>query len=336
MRHMKGALRFAGKNGAWVVIAGVVLGFLLPVLSDAARPYLSLAIFAFTFGSFLKFDLKSFRAEVVQGRRNVAIVGWATFGIPLLVFALLAIFKPGPDLTQGMLFWALVPSSGACVAFAVILGLNTPLALMTTVIATAASPFYLPPLAAALGGYQLATDPAEMCIRLLVIIGGAWIASLLMKRFATGFVRDNPDAMTGIAVIALFLAGLGSMRGMQAHFLAEPVLTLKLLALAYALLLGFQILGTVLFWPSGRTPALTAGLVSGTRTITLAWVVLGNDVLPMADVFLGCAMVAKYTTPALTRWLIARLNTLPASVVPAAPASGLPGLEVATGDHRPQ
>ena len=94
---------------------------------------------------------------------------------------------------------------------------STPLALLATVVATAASPFYMPWLAAALGGYQLATDPAEMCIRLLVIVGGAWIASLLLKRFAGSFVRDNPEAMTGIAVIALLVAGLGSMSGMQAR-----------------------------------------------------------------------------------------------------------------------
>jgi len=325
---MKSALRFAGKNGAWVVITGVVLGFLFPILSNAARPYLSVAIFAFTFGSFLKFDFNAFRAEFIQVKRNIAIVCWATFGVPLVVFAIIAIFKPGPDLTQGLLFWALVPSSGACVAFSVILGLSTPLALLTTVVATAGSPFYLPPLAAALGGYQLSTDPAEMCIRLLIIIGGAWIASLVMKKLAASFVRDNPDAMTGIAVLALFLAGLGSMRGMQAHFLTEPVQTLKYLGLAYGLLLGFQILGTIMFWPSGRTPALTAGLVSGTRTITLAWVVLGNSILPMADVFLGCAMVAKYTSPTLTKWLIARLNARRVGIVAPASSEGpLTGLK---------
>jgi len=157
----------------------------------------------------------------------------------------------------------------------------------------------------------------------------------LMKRFASSFVRDNPDAMTGIAVLALFLAGLGSMRGMQAHFLAEPLQTLKLLGLAYGLLLGFQTVGTLMFWPSGRTPALTAGLVSGTRTITLAWVVLGNNVLPLANVFLGCAMVAKYTTPALTKWLIARLNAQPVrAVAPTATEPAISGLKVATEKQR--
>jgi predicted Na+-dependent transporter len=305
---MKNILRFAGKNGAWVVVIGIVAGFGVPVLSNIARPYLTLAIFLFTFGSFLKLDHESFRAQLMHKRDAIAMIVWATFGVPLVIFGIIALVRPGPDLTQGLLFWSLVPTSPACVAFSAVLGLSTPLALFATVAATAASPFYMPWLAAGLGGYQLTINPGEMSLHLLLIVGGAGIAAFLVKRFAAGFVRDNPDAMTGIAVFALVLAGLGSMRGMQAYFIAKPILTLKLLALSYVLNLGFQCVGTLLFWRSARNSALTAGLISGTRTITLAWVVLGSEILPLADVFFATGMVAKYTCPALTKWLIARLN----------------------------
>src|SRR5271163_5362763 len=113
--------------------------------------------------------------------------------------------------------------------------------------------------------------------------------------------------MTGIAVLAMFLAGMGSMRGMQAHFLAQPETSLAFVAIAYLLLFGAEIVGTLLFWRYGRTAALTAGLISGTRTITLAWVVLGDHVMPLADLFLAASMVAKYTAPGLTKSLLSRL-----------------------------
>lgn len=304
---MKAALAWAGKNGTWVVIGGVALGFAVPDLAALARPGLAAAIFVFTFGSLLKFDLASFRTEWVQAPRNAAMLAWATFGVPLLVAALIHVWQPSAGLAQGLLFWALVPSSGACVAFAVLLGLRTPLALLATVAATAASPFYLPWLAAALGSTTLAIDPTAMSLRLLAIVGGAWIASLLVKRFAGAFVRGNPDVMTGIAVAALFVAGLGSMRGMWAAFTAEPAQTLSLLGVAYGLIAAALLIGTLLFRRCGLSAALTAGLIGSTRTITMAWVVLGDDVLPLADVFLGCAMVAKYTTPALVKAWFARL-----------------------------
>lgn len=323
---MKKILQFAGKNGALVVISGVILGFAIPQLSTLARPYLALAIFVFTFGSFLKFDRNSFRAETRHVKRTLMMLAWATFGVPLVVFSLIIVFKPNHDLAQGLIFWALVPTSPACVPFAAILGLNTTIALLATVAATAAAPIYLPALASLMGGYQLAFDPLDISLRLIVIVGGAFLAAAAVKRFASRFVRENPEAMTGVAVLALFLAGLGSMRGMNAHFMFQPQLMLELLLLSFLLLFGFQFLGAALFWRSGPTAALTAGLISAVRTITMAWVVLGDDIAPLADMFLASAMVAKYAAPAMMKWLIARLNGvgLPSVAVAAVKAESSP------------
>jgi bile acid:Na+ symporter, BASS family len=304
---MKPLLRAAGRHGAAIVIAGVLIGLTFPALSEIARPYLAVAIFIFTFGSFLKFDGKTFKSEVANVKRNVLMVMWATFGIPAVVLVIMMVARPGPELAQGLLFWSLVPASPACVAFASILGLNAPIALLATVAGTAAAPFYIPALAASFGGYRLELDPVATCVHLVLLIGGAFVAAAAVKRLAGGFVRDNPEAMTGIAVLAMFLAGMGSMRGMQAHLIAQPVTSLEFVLLAYALLFGAELVGAFLFWQYGRTAALTAGLISGTRTITLAWVVLGNNVLPLADLFLAASMVAKYTAPGLTKWLLARL-----------------------------
>ncbi len=106
------------------------------------------------------------------------------------------------------------------------------------------------------------------------------------------------------------------MRGMQAHLFAQPETSLGFVLLAYALLFGAEVAGTLLFWRYGRTAALTAGLISGTRTITLAWVVLGDKVLPLADLFLATSMIAKYTAPGLTKWLLTRIVASGDAVVP--------------------
>lgn len=306
---MKNILRWGGQNGALVVIAGVVIGLCVPFFSDLARPYLAIAIFIFTFGSFLKFDSTTIGSEVGNVRRNVLMILWATFGIPLVIFLIIVVARPGAELTQGLLFWALVPVSPACVAFAAILRLNISIALLATVVGTVASPFYIPALAAALGGYQLDIDPVETCAELVLLVGGAFVASVAVKRLAGNFVRQNPEAMTGIAVFAMFLAGMGSMRGMQAHLFAQPEMSLAFILLAYLLLFGAEAAGTLLFWRYGRTAALTAGLISGTRTITLAWVVLDDKILPLADLFLATSMIAKYTAPGLTKWLFTRIMT---------------------------
>jgi bile acid:Na+ symporter, BASS family len=231
----------------------------------------------------------------------------------LVIALFIDVARPGPELAQGLLFWALVPASPACVAFAAILRLNITIALLATVIGTAASPFYIPALAAIIGGYSIDIDPLATSLRLVLLVGGAFVASAAAKRLASQVIRENPEAMTGIAVFAMFLAGMGSMRGMQAHLLADPQTSLEFVLLAYAMLFGAELVGTLLFWRYGRTTALTAGLISGTRTITLAWVVLGGKVLPLADLFLATSMVAKYTAPGLTKSLLTLILAAEAS-----------------------
>jgi len=163
------------------------------------------------------------------------------------VFAIILITHPGPELTQGLLFWALVPASPACVAFAAILRLNIPIALLATVGGTALSPFYIPALAAVLGGYHLNIDPLSTCAELVVLVGGALIASIVAKRLAGRFIAANPEAMTGIAVLAMFLPGMGSMKGMHENLLTQPQTSLTFIMFAHLLLFGAEITGTLMF-----------------------------------------------------------------------------------------
>src|SRR5690349_11523775 len=107
---MVGLLRLAGRNGALVVIAGIVFGIAFPFLADLARPFLAAAVFAFTFGSFLKLERDAIQAELSHPLRNILIVTWATLGCPLIVFALIWLLQPGADISQGLLLWAMVPT----------------------------------------------------------------------------------------------------------------------------------------------------------------------------------------------------------------------------------
>ena len=57
--------------------------------------------------------------------------------------------------------------------------------------------------------------------------------------------------MTGIAVLAMFLAGVGLMRGMQAHLVVQPGVSLGIVLLAYAKQFVAEIVGTIRLWHYG-------------------------------------------------------------------------------------
>ena len=237
-------LAFAGRHGPALLCAGVAIGFAWPALAAATRPLMDAAVFCFTLGAFLKVDLAAFRAEAgaSQAGRNLLLLVWTTFGIPACTWAAIQLAAPGPELAEGLLLCTLAPPVGSAAALAAMLGLNAPIALLASVAATLAAPLYMPVLAAQLGGYALHIDQAGIALRLLVIVGGAAAVSWGMRRFAPRLVRDNPMAMTGIAVAALVVFAIGAMHGMPAYFALQPGLVLGYLGIAFAVNAGFQLL----------------------------------------------------------------------------------------------
>lgn len=319
---LRDILAFAGRNGPAMLFAGVLVGLVAPPLAEAARPLLGLAVFVFTLGAFLKVDFVSFRAEVEQSAWIAGVLAWTTFGVPLVMLGLLVLFRPESSLAQGMMLCMLAPPVGSAEAIAAMLGLSAPLALLATVMATVLSPLYLPPLASWFAGYDLAIDPAAMTARLVLIVGGACLCATLLKRYAGDFVTRNPHAMAGVAVIGLILVAIGAMRGMQRTFLDHPAEVAGTLALAFLVNASFQVLGAALFVSSGRLRALTIGLVSGNRNVTLAWAAAGPGLVahPQVELFLAMSVFPIFMLPALTRWPVAWL------LRPRTPAAMAPGL----------
>jgi BASS family bile acid:Na+ symporter len=299
-------LAAAGRHGPALLCGGVLIGLLAPPLADAAKPLMGVAVFLFTLGAFLKVDAAAFRAETADRGAALLILAWATFGVPLLAFALVRAFEPDAALGLGLLLCALAPPVGSAAAIAAMLGLSPALALMATVAATLAAPFYLPPLAGLLAGAELAIDPFALSLRLAVIVGGAAATAWLLRRRAGAWVAANPHAMTGLAVLGLIAVAIGAMQGMQAHVLEEPQRAAFLLGIAFAVNAGFQIVGALLFAWVGRLRALTVGLVSGNRNVTLIWAAAAPILAERADVelFLAMAVFPIFILPAVTRRLL--------------------------------
>jgi hypothetical protein len=69
------------------------------------------------------------------------------------------------------------------------------------------------------------------------------------------------------------------------------------------------VLGTGLFWSSGRLRALSIGLVSANRNVTLVWAAAGASLAgaPDVELFLAMSVFPIFMMPALTRGIVARL-----------------------------
>jgi predicted Na+-dependent transporter len=283
-------LAAAGRHGPALLAIGVLIGLLFPPLADVARPFMGLAVFAFTLGAFLKVEAGAFRMELSRLGPLTAILLWSTFGVPIVAYGVVRLINPGDEIAIGIMLAVLAPPVGSAAAIAAMLGLSTSLALIATVVATLLAPFYLPPLASLFAGATLAIDPYALSLRLEIIVGGAAVTALLLRRFANQWVAGNPNVMTGISVLGLIAVAIGAMHGMQRHVLGEPVRALLLLGLAFLGNAGMQALGALIFMPLGRVRAMTVGLVTGNRNVTLVWAATGPFLASHPDVELFLAM----------------------------------------------
>jgi BASS family bile acid:Na+ symporter len=283
-------LAAAGRHGPSLLAGGVLIGLLVPQLADIARPFMGFAVFAFTLGAFLKVEEGAFRFELCHRKALTAVLTWSTFGVPFFAFGVVQLIQPGDEIATGILLAVLAPPVGSAAAIATMLGLSASLALFATVVATMLAPFYLPPLAALLTGATLTIDPYALSLRLATIVGGAALTAWMLRRFAGRWVDANPNAMTGISVLGLIAVSIGAMHGMQQHVFGEPVRALLLLGLAFIGNAGMQALGALLFVSLGRVRAMTVGLVTGNRNVTLVWAATGPFVVSHPDVELFLAM----------------------------------------------
>lgn len=311
----------AGRDGPALLCGGVLIGLVAPVSAEAARPLMGVAVFIFTLGAFLKVDGAAFRADAADRRSTGRILAWSTFGVPAVAYLLERAMQPGPDLGLGLLLCALAPPVGSAAAIAAMLGLGAPLALLVSVAATISAPFYLPPLAAALAGAELSIDPIGMSLRLGAIVGGAALVAWLLRRHAGRWVAENPNAMTGIAVLGLLLLAIGAMRGMREEIAAAPIHAVLLLGLAFAVNAGLQVTGALLFAGLERRRALTVGLLSGNRNITLVWAAATPFLAdrPAVELFLAMSVFPIFMLPAATRRIFATLMEKGEGRVGAAP-----------------
>lgn len=307
---MKTLLSFSGRHGPVMLFCGVFLGLLMPRLAEHAKPLMGVAVFIFTLGSFLKVDRAELRANLVQPIRLALVLLWVALGVPLVAWALVT-WLPLPTGTRtGILLCMLAPPVGSAAAMATMLRLNSAMALTTTVIVGLLSTVLLPPAAALVGLVEMHIDTLQMMGRLALLVMGAGALAGALRRFANKFVRANPHAMTGVSVVGLIVVAIGAMHGLRPQLLLHGQEVVAALALAFAVNVGFQVLGAVLFAKMGRCDALTVGLLSGNRNVTLVWVAASPWLmdLPQVQLYLAASVFPIFMLPLPIAKLLARWN----------------------------
>jgi hypothetical protein len=109
-----------------------------------------------------------------------------------------------------------------------------------------------------------------------------------------------------VALMALF--AMSAMDGVTDAFVADPVRSSALLALAFALNLGLLAVTAGLFWrAAGPRRAMTIGFAAGNRNMALAISALAGHVDPDTWLFFALVQFPIYITPVMLKPVTTRI-----------------------------
>lgn len=308
IRGMSASLRWLARHAAVLLAVGVFAGLALPPLATLLRPLLVPAISLTLVVTIARLD---WQAMAGHGRRvglTALVTGWLLLVSPVVVWLVADALGAPAALVTALTLMAAAPAIMSAPAFALILGLDAPLAVVVVTVATLATPFTLPPVALALLDLDLGIGLAELMLRLAAIIGGTFAAAYLFKRLApAGWIAARTAELDGVAVVALLVFAVGIMDGVTARLIERPGFVMLCIAAAFAANLALQAAGALIFSATGMSRALTLGFASGNRNMGLVLAVLADKADFDVVVFFAVGQLPMYILPALLRPLYRRL-----------------------------
>jgi arsenite transporter len=294
-------LTTCGRHGPTLLVASLVLGSLVPLLSSQAVRLLPVAAFLLALGSFM--TATSAPPERGSGRAAIALtLAWNGLGVPVATAILLHLAGVGEDVRKGILVSVLAPPISGASAIAAILGLQPRLALLNAIGLTLLTPLTVPLLAVALGA-GVRMNPGALALNLVLIVAPAGAVALLLSRLGGRLKGLVPDmqAASGIAVLGLVLVGFTMADSLRGAWDTQRAHVLACLGVAVAFNVGIGLVSGVLFAQLGRTGALTTALVAGNRNVSLTWAAAGSALSPATEIYLATTVVPVLALPFVVR-----------------------------------
>ena len=134
------------------------------------------------------------------------------------------------------------------------------------------------------------------------------IAVALRRLLGPARLQRYAGALDGSVVWLVVIFGFGVMDGMLAKITSDPAWVMGGLALAFAANFGLNAATALVFAPTGKKLALTAGLLGGNRNMALFLAVLPAATDERILLFFALGQFPLFLTPFLLRPIYTRFR----------------------------
>ncbi len=288
---------------------GVFIGLLVPPLAALMKPLLIPGIIGPFIIALLRMDWQRLVDYARQPFLIAALLLWLLIAAPFLINSLLEPLPLARGLHDSLVLMAAASPLMASASLAMIIGLDAPLAVVLTFLATALIPFTLPPIALLLLGIEIDIAIGDLMLRLGAIIGGCFATAGLIRRFLPpGFTERHAAPLDGLAIVGLLVFAIAIMDGVTALMMERPGFVLAATLGVFGLNIFMQATAALLFAWRGLNTALTAGLCSGNRNLGLLLAALADRASTDLLIVIAVAQLPIYILPMIQRRLYRSLD----------------------------
>ncbi len=306
-----GALSWLGRRGTRAVAALVIIGIAVPPIGALLKPFVTEAVFALLCIAFLRVDAAALRNYVGCPKIVLLATAWTSLAIPTLFAASYLVFglkDQSPDLFVALVLQAIAPPLMAAPALAALVGLDATLVLCTMAASTALLPITAPFLAYAFIGPALVLSPLALGLKLFAILAGSALIGFIVRWIAgLAAIERQKERIDGFNILVMFVFVAGVMENVAARFLAAPMVTIGLAALAF--LVFFAVLGltALVFASTGPERALTLGFMASQRNVGLMLAATSGALPDLAWLYFAFCYFPLYLSPLLLQPLSRRV-----------------------------
>ncbi len=300
------ALGFAARHGRLLLVAGLVVGALVPGLAAAMRPWLGQLVALLLFLAALRIGPRQALGALSDLRAMIAVTMIYQLLLPLAAIGAIGIAGGlSGSIATALILMLSAPSISGSPNLTVLTGNDPTPALRLLVVGTALLPLTVIPVFWLIPAFGETGAVLAAAGRLLGVIAAAGasafaIRALILRQLS----RESILALDGLSAIAMSVVVIGLMSAIGPAIATEPSRFLMWLAIAFAANFGLQIAASLAarFSPLAAAHAPLA-IVAGNRNIALFLVALSAQVTDPILLFIGCYQIPMYLTPILLRRL---------------------------------
>jgi BASS family bile acid:Na+ symporter len=204
----------------------------------------------------------------------------------------------------------------AAPALAALMELDATLVLVTLVTSTALIPFTAAFFAHVFVGPVLTISPLVLGAKLIAILAGAALVGITLRRlFGLLAIERHKEKINGLNILVLFIFVAAIMESVGTRFLAAPMMTIALTALAFIMFFAILFLTTLLFMSSGMERSLALAFMASQRNMGLMLAATGGALPELTWLYFALSQFPIYLSPQMLKPIVHKILTQAPKVI---------------------